>query len=164
MNGAFILHKPVSLKTVLLYSYDGCSCDCLLFGIGVREVKLIGYITLGVSDVSKSGNFYDELFSIIGAKRVFEQTSCLAWAKDEGSVVFTILTPHNGHAPTAGNGTMIALATESELQVDSLHKKALEMGASDEELPGLRSGGYYCAYIKDFDGNKINFHFNPNAR
>ncbi|TQV77180.1 VOC family protein [Aliikangiella marina] len=122
---------------------------------------MVGYITLGVSDVSKSGNFYEQLFAMLGAKRVFDETSCIAWAKDENSVIFTILTPENGQPATAGNGTMIALQAESELQVDSLHKKALDLGASDGGAPGLRAGGYYCAYIRDFDGNKINFHFNP---
>ncbi len=124
---------------------------------------MIGYVTLGVSDVAKSGDFYETLFSMLGAKRIFEQTACLAWAKDDNSVVFTILTPENGLPPTAGNGTMIALQAESELQVDSLHKKALDMGGADAGPPGLRGGGYYCAYIRDFDGNKLNFHFNPNA-
>jgi len=124
---------------------------------------MIGYITLGVSDVFESGNFYEELFLILGAKRVFEQASCLAWAKDDSSAIFTILTPENGLLPTAGNGTMIALQAESEMQVDSLYEKALELGALDEGAPGLRSGGYYCAYIRDFDGNKINFHYNPKA-
>lgn len=124
---------------------------------------MIGYITLGVSDISKSGYFYEQLFSILGAKRVFEQAACLAWAKDESSVVFTILTPENGQPPTAGNGTMIALQANSEKQVDLLHEKALEMGASEEGGPGLRGGGFYCAYVKDRDGNKINFHYNPNS-
>ena len=124
---------------------------------------MIGYITLGASDVSKSGCFYEPLFSILGAKRVFEQVSCLAWAKDGSSVIFTILTPENGQPPTAGNGTMIALQADSEKQVDLLHKKALEMGAADAGRPGFRAGGFYCAYIKDMDGNKINFHYNPNA-
>lgn len=124
---------------------------------------MIGYITLGVSDVSRAGELYDEIFTLLGAARIYDQDSCIAWARDKNCPIFTILTPENGQPCSYGNGTMIALEATSKDQVEALHAKALVLGASDEGKPGLRSGGYYCAYIRDFDGNKINFHFNPNA-
>ena len=124
---------------------------------------MIGYITLGTNDVEKSGEFYDQIFDILEAKRVYDEKSCIAWAKDNSSVIFTVLTPQNGEPASAGNGTMIAIQATSQAQVDALYKKALSIGASDEGAPGLRSGGYYCAYVRDFDSNKINFHVNPSA-
>ncbi|MBT1449987.1 hypothetical protein KJ365_03765 [Glaciecola sp. XM2] len=39
---------------------------------------MIGYIPLGVRDVSESGDFYEDLSCMLGAKRVFEKASCLA--------------------------------------------------------------------------------------
>ncbi|MCC2607580.1 VOC family protein [Planctobacterium marinum] len=124
---------------------------------------MIGYITLGTNDVLNGGIFYDQLFAILGAKRVYDQANCIAWAKDDASVIFTLLNPENGQQATAGNGTMIAFQAASQAQVESLYYKALEIGASDEGAPGIRSGGFYCAYIRDLDGNKLNFHFNPNG-
>jgi predicted lactoylglutathione lyase len=52
---------------------------------------------------------------------------------------------------------MIAFLANSRLEVDNFHKIAIEKGAVNEGLPGLRSSDCsdYYAYIRDFDGNKI---------
>jgi predicted lactoylglutathione lyase len=42
--------------------------------------------------------------------------------------------------------------------VDRIHKKALELGGTDEGKPGLRAeggDGFYAAYFRDPDGNKL---------
>jgi hypothetical protein len=55
---------------------------------------------------------------------------------------------------------MIALLAKSRKQVDSFHEVALQNGALNEGLPGLRpsnSSNYY-AYIRDLSGNKICAH------
>jgi predicted lactoylglutathione lyase len=42
-------------------------------------------------------------------------------------------------------------------KVDRLYKKAIELGATDEGPPGPRAdGGFYAAYFRDLDGNKLN--------
>ena len=52
---------------------------------------------------------------------------------------------------------MVALAADSPEQVDRLHAKALELGATDEGAPGPRGdGGFYAGYFRDPDGNKLN--------
>jgi predicted lactoylglutathione lyase len=45
-------------------------------------------------------------------------------------------------------------------KVDALYAKAISLGATDEGKPGPRGGGFYAAYFRDLDGNKLNcFHF-----
>ena len=122
---------------------------------------MIGYITIGSSDVARSAEFYEALFAQLGIKRVYDYDKYVAWAKDAHSPIFSITTPFDGEPVTFGNGTMIALSTESTAQVDQLHALALSLGATDEGAPGMRSGGYYCAYFRDPDGNKLNFHCPP---
>jgi predicted lactoylglutathione lyase len=52
---------------------------------------------------------------------------------------------------------MVALAMQSTDQVDALHAKALELGGADEGAPGPRGdSGFYAAYFRDLDGNKLN--------
>jgi predicted lactoylglutathione lyase len=51
---------------------------------------------------------------------------------------------------------MIALAVDGPEAVDALYKKAMELGASDEGKPGERMKGFYAAYFRDLDGNKLN--------
>ena len=53
---------------------------------------------------------------------------------------------------------MIALLADSRAQVQQLHAKALALGGADEGAPGLRgddSNGFYGAYFRDLDGNKL---------
>ena len=52
---------------------------------------------------------------------------------------------------------MISLAAENPAAVDRLHARALELGATDEGAPGVRAEAFYIGYIRDLDGNKLNF-------
>jgi predicted lactoylglutathione lyase len=36
-----------------------------------------------------------------------------------------------------------------------LQAKALQLGAQDEGAPGPRGNGFYGAYFRDLDGNKL---------
>jgi len=51
---------------------------------------VIGYITLGTSDLKRAATFYDALLAEVGAKRYMESEKFVAWAvslgaKDEGA-------------------------------------------------------------------------------
>jgi predicted lactoylglutathione lyase len=54
---------------------------------------------------------------------------------------------------------MVALEAASKTQVDALHRKAMQLGGKDEGAPGPRGEGFYAAYFRDLDGNKLNFFF-----
>ena len=51
---------------------------------------------------------------------------------------------------------MVALAVKSRDKVDALHKKAVELGGTDEGAPGERGQGFYAGSFRDLDGNKLN--------
>ena len=56
-----------------------------------------------------------------------------------------------------GNGVMVAFEAKEPAQVDRLHALALANGGSCEGAPGPRGdGGFYAAYFRDPDGNKLN--------
>ena len=119
---------------------------------------MIGYVTLGTNDLERGSKFYDTLLGEIGAKRFMEaEDHFIAWAikPDEPSIAIT--KPFDGNKATVGNGVMVAIYLDSTEKVQSLHKKALELGATDEGAPGPRGeGGFYAAYFRDLDGNKLN--------
>jgi predicted lactoylglutathione lyase len=54
---------------------------------------------------------------------------------------------------------MPAIRAESKAQVDAIHAKALELGATDEGAPGPRGDGFYAGCFRDLDGNKLNAFF-----
>ena len=119
---------------------------------------MIGYTTLGSNDLLKAKAFYGPILELFGAKQVFDSDAFLAWNNGAGSPMFAVMKPYNKEQATAGNGTMIALLSSSPEEVDKLHAKALALGAVNEGDPGPRKGGYYCAYFRDLDGNKLNFY------
>ena len=120
---------------------------------------MIGYVTLGTNDLPKAAGFYDALLVTIGAKRYMETDSFIAWASSPTQAALGLIKPFNGQPTTVGNGVMVALVVDSREKVDALHKKAMELGASDEGAPGPRGQGFYAGYFRDLEGNKLNvFH------
>jgi len=117
---------------------------------------MIGYVMLGTNDFAKSAAFYDALMAEIGATRFMEDDSFIAWSTQPDQPALSITKPFNGEAATVGNGTMVALMMESKEQVDAFHKKALELGATDEGAVGPRGDNFYAGYFRDLDGNKLN--------
>jgi predicted lactoylglutathione lyase len=51
---------------------------------------------------------------------------------------------------------MATIGAASRDQVDRIHALALANGGSDEGAPGVRANGFYAAYFRDPDGNKLN--------
>ena len=119
---------------------------------------MIGYVTLGSNDLAKAVTFYDQLFAVIGAERFLETDTFVAWSKSPEQAGISVTKPYNGKTATVGNGTMVALRMDSIEQVNSFYQKALELGATDEGQPGFREEmpGFYAAYFRDLDGNKLN--------
>ena len=118
---------------------------------------MIGYVTLGTNDLERAVGFYDELLSLIGAGRFMEEDTFVAWAVSPGQPGLSVTKPYDGNEATVGNGVMVALMVETTDHVDALHAKALELGGTDEGAPGPRGdSGFYAAYFRDLDGNKLN--------
>ena len=121
---------------------------------------MIGYVTLGTNKMDEAAAFYDALLGVLGANRMMEAETFIAWAVNPGTPAISIIKPADGDSATVGNGMMVALVVDSSEKVDALHAKALELGGSDEGAPGLRGDAFYAGYFRDLDGNKLNaFYF-----
>jgi catechol 2,3-dioxygenase-like lactoylglutathione lyase family enzyme len=120
---------------------------------------MIGYATLGTNDLPRAAAFYDQLLGSIGAKRWMEADTFVAWACSPDKPALGVIKPYNGKPATVGNGTMVALLMDSKDKVNALYKKAIELGGTDEGAPGPRGEGFYAAYFRDLDGNKLNAFF-----
>jgi predicted lactoylglutathione lyase len=120
---------------------------------------MIGYVTLGTNDLDRAARFYDALLAEIGAGRFMQSERFVAWAVAPDKPALGLFIPFDGKPATVGNGTMVALVVDSPGKVAALHKKALELGATDEGAPGQRMDGFYAGYFRDPDGNKLNFYW-----
>jgi predicted lactoylglutathione lyase len=117
---------------------------------------MIGYVTLGSNDIPKAAEFYDALLAELGARRMMEDEHFIAWSSNPGTPALSIIKPADGNEARAGNGTMVALIFDSNQKVDAFHAKAIELGGTDEGVPGARGdSGFYAGYFRDLDGNKL---------
>ena len=122
---------------------------------------MIGYVTLGTNDLEKARAYYDGLLGELGAKRLMEleENGFTLYGVDMASPSIALTEPWNGEQAQPGNGNMIALQMQERSQVDSLYKKGLELGGSDEGAPGVRGDegpmAFYAAYFRDPEGNKL---------
>ena len=117
---------------------------------------MIGYVTVGTNDLPRATAFYDDLLSLLGAKRFMESDRFIAWANNPQAAGFCVAKPYDGNAATVGNGVMVALAGADRAMVDKVYARALELGGTCEGPPGERLPGFYAGYFRDLDGNKLN--------
>ena len=119
---------------------------------------MIGYVTLGTNDREQSARFYDALLSELGVGRMMENEQFIAWGTPGGGTGIGITRPFDEQPASVGNGTMVALEAKDHAQVDRLHEIALANGGTCDGKPGTRFPGFYAAYFRDPDGNKLNAH------
>lgn len=117
---------------------------------------MIGYVTLGTNDLPRAAAFYDAIAKELGVGRMMESETFIAWGEPGGGAGVGLTKPFDGKAATVGNGVMVAFQAKDRAQVDRIYALAREMGAPCEGPPGDRGGGFYAAYFRDPDGNKLN--------
>ncbi|HWA01269.1 MAG TPA: VOC family protein [Caulobacterales bacterium] len=120
---------------------------------------MLGYVTLGTNDLKRAAEFYDAIAKEMGVGRMMESETFIAWGVPGGGAGLGLTKPYDGNPATVGNGVMAALEAKNTAMVDRIYKLAMSMGAKDEGQPGDRGGGFYAAYFRDPDGNKLNAFF-----
>jgi catechol 2,3-dioxygenase-like lactoylglutathione lyase family enzyme len=119
---------------------------------------MIAYTTLGTRDMDRAVAFYDALLAEIGAKQLFGMDRIKFYGTSTTAPMLAVCIPYDEKAPHPGNGWMVAIPAGSRENVDKLHAKALELGATDEGAPGERIPDvFYGGYVRDLDGNKLCF-------
>ena len=124
---------------------------------------MFSHITVGTRNLTRATAFYDALLSPLGlVQRMVVPDGgppAACWINPaERLPRFFVYVPFDGNPASAGNGTMIAFLAESPDAVNCAYAAAMAQGGSDEGAPGSRDRygkGYYGAYLRDPDGNKI---------
>jgi catechol 2,3-dioxygenase-like lactoylglutathione lyase family enzyme len=117
---------------------------------------MLSHAMVGTHDMQRATAFYDGVLGTLGAKQVMKFPSATFWGETRPE--FGVCTPYDGKPASVGNGTMVALLAPTRALVDETHANALAAGGTDEGAPGLRgdeSNGFYAAYFRDLDGNKL---------
>ncbi len=119
---------------------------------------MIGYATIGTTDMEKAKAFWAGVFESKGASVIMDIGRIAFIGSGMDQPMLAVCIPYNEDAPTPGNGNMLAFPAETTEEVDALYAKAIELGATDDGEPGERMPTFYGAYIRDPDGNKACFY------
>ena len=117
---------------------------------------MIGYVTLGTSDLPRAAKFYDAIAAELGVGRMMEFDNFIAWGAPGGGAGIGLTKPFDGKPASVGNGVMVALEAKDTEQVQRLYDIALANGGACEGPPGPRGDTFHAAYFRDPDGNKLN--------
>jgi catechol 2,3-dioxygenase-like lactoylglutathione lyase family enzyme len=117
---------------------------------------MIDHVSLGVTSLEKSRNFYDAVLPPLGLARILDFKS----GADYGSmaaplgVEFTITQETN---VTISAGAHICFRAPSRQAVDLFYSEGLKTGGSSGAEPMVREyhEHYYAAFLFDPDGHKI---------
>jgi catechol 2,3-dioxygenase-like lactoylglutathione lyase family enzyme len=123
---------------------------------------MIGYTMVGTNDLQRSLRFYDAIFAAMGLDQCWRDERSASWGREDDPAYPRFFTgyPFDGQPAGVGNGAMTAFLIDDARLIDRLHALAMENGGSDEGKPGFRpqyGDGFYGAYVRDPDGNKLAF-------
>ena len=119
---------------------------------------MIGYVTIGTSDMDRACAFYDALLEGVGAKQLFGMDRIRFYGTGPGAPMLAVCIPYDEQPQSPGNGVMVSIPCEGMEQIRAMYDKALALGATDEGEPGERIPGMFKgAYVRDPDGNKLCF-------
>lgn len=124
----------------------------------MENTSILSHVSVGTNDYDAAKAFYTALLSEVGFKVIEDMPEYKAIAFGKQYPEFWVGQPLDGEQATPGNGVHVSFLIDSNELVDVFHKKALELGATDNGVPGPRSdygAGYYGGFIIDLDGNKI---------
>lgn len=118
---------------------------------------MLAYSMLGTNDKDRALAFYDAVLAPLGYERTMDFGVSVAYGtKDKPHApALAVGIPYDKKPASVGNGVMIAIAAASEEAIKAAYTKALALGAKDEGAPGARGDGFYAAYFRDLDGNKL---------
>jgi catechol 2,3-dioxygenase-like lactoylglutathione lyase family enzyme len=116
-------------------------------------MAMLDHVTIGVTDLARSRDFYDATLAPIGITRMAAEGDRFAGYGADGRAFFWI-----GLRQTAIGSAHIAFAVADRRSVDHFHAAGVAAGGRDHGAPGLRPhyhARYYGAFILDPDGHNI---------
>jgi catechol 2,3-dioxygenase-like lactoylglutathione lyase family enzyme len=118
---------------------------------------MIDHVSIAVSDLGRALQFYEAVLGTIGYAPIDVRGSTVGFGK-KYSEFWLNARPEMAPIPPR-SGAHICLRARSTAEVDAFHAAALSAGGSSDGAPGLRphdgARGYYAAFIRDLDGNRV---------
>src|SRR5688572_14309734 len=112
---------------------------------------MIHHVSVEVSDLERSGRFYDAVLGALGCRRHAETDSEIAWG-----IVKPVFYARVGEAVPGGGH--VCFAANAIPAVKGAWEGGIAAGGASDGEPGQRpeyGGNYYSAYLLDPDGYRV---------
>jgi catechol 2,3-dioxygenase-like lactoylglutathione lyase family enzyme len=117
---------------------------------------MIDHVSVAVRDLERAARFYTAVLGAVGYERLEVRPHTVGFGKKYPELWINLRV---AMAPIAADsGAHVGLRVRSTELVDAFHAAALAAGGTSDGSPGLRpqhGEGYYAAFIRDLDGNRI---------
>jgi catechol 2,3-dioxygenase-like lactoylglutathione lyase family enzyme len=117
---------------------------------------VIDHVSIAVRDLERAARFYEAVLGAIGYAKLESRPHTVGFGKKYPELW---LNRRAAMSPVdADSGAHVALRMRTTELVDAFHAAALAAGGTSDGAPGLRpqhGEGYYAAFIRDPDGNRI---------
>ena len=117
---------------------------------------MIDHVSLGVADLDRAARFYEPVLGAVGFAKLEVRPATIGFGKRYPEFWLN----HRPSMPTVptDTGVHVCVRARNTEAVDEFHRAALAAGGTCDGAPGLRphsTGGYYAAFVRDLDGNRI---------
>ncbi|MEI9804610.1 MAG: VOC family protein [Pseudolabrys sp.] len=117
---------------------------------------MIDHVSVPVRDLAASARFYAAVLGTLGFTQLETRPATVGFGKEYPE--FWINLRDGLQAMPANSGAHVCFRARSTELVDAFHATALAAGGSSDGAPGLRphhGKGYYAAFVRDLDGNRL---------
>jgi catechol 2,3-dioxygenase-like lactoylglutathione lyase family enzyme len=117
---------------------------------------MIDHVSIAVRDLDRAARFYQAVLGAVGYEKLVVRPRTVGFGKTYPEFWLNLratMVPVDGDS-----GAHSALRVRTTELVDAFHAAALAAGGTSDGVPGLRpqhGEGYYAAFIRDPDGNRI---------
>ena len=114
---------------------------------------MIDHVSVAVVDLAAAAGFYEAALAALGMTKLEQRPATVGFGKQ-----YPEFWINRRDAVQTSDGAHVCFRARSTEIVDAFHAAALAAGGLDDGAPGLRphhGEGYYAAFIRDPDGNRI---------
>ena len=117
---------------------------------------MIDHVSIAVRDLAGSARFYEAVLATLGYARIVTRPGTIGFGKKYPEFW---LNERRAMTPVdPDSGVHVCLRARGADAVQAFHATAIKAGGTSDGEPGPRSGqikGYYAAFIRDPEGNRI---------
>jgi catechol 2,3-dioxygenase-like lactoylglutathione lyase family enzyme len=119
---------------------------------------MLNHMSFGVSDLARSGAFYDAILAALGFARVHGDARFIGYGPAGAADEILLLRLQDEPVTPPGPGFHLCFDAPDRDAVDRFHAAGVATGGADNGPPGPRpqyGPDYYAAFLIDPDGHRL---------